>query len=45
MLAPPLARQGLPKKPSRKRRTRRPPRLSTRAVGSARMVKTAKVVM
>jgi hypothetical protein len=45
MVAPPFARQGLPKKPSRKRRKSSPPRLSTNAVGRVSMVKRAKVVM
>ena len=45
ILAPPFARHGLPKNPSKKRRKKRPPRLSIRAVGRARMVKRAKVTM
>jgi hypothetical protein len=45
MLAPPLARHGLPKKPSKKRKTRRPPRLSTREVGTANMTKMPNVEM
>src|SRR6266498_3793482 len=43
MVAPPFARQGLPKNPWRNRRTRSPPRLSTRAVGTARITYMANV--
>tara|TARA_R110002003_G_scaffold46_2_gene3715 strand:- start:2583 stop:2735 length:153 start_codon:yes stop_codon:yes gene_type:complete len=37
ILAPPLARHGDPNKPRRKRRTIKPPKLSTSAVGTARI--------
>jgi hypothetical protein len=43
MVAPPLARQGEPKKPWRKRRKMMAPRLSTTAVGAAMATKTANV--
>ena len=43
--APPVARQGEPKKPCRKRRTIRPAKLSTTALGMMRMTKRAKVIM
>ena len=43
IVAPPLARQGLPKNPWRKRRTRRPAKLLTRAVGMDMMTKRVKV--
>lgn len=44
-VAPPFARHGLPKKPSRKRSVNRPPKLSTKAVGIVRMMKIAKLLM
>ena len=40
--APPVARQGDPKNPWRKRRTRRPAKLSTSAVGTHRITKMPK---
>ena len=43
IVAPELARQGEPKKPCRKRRTSKPAKLSTRAVGSDRMTKMKNV--
>ena len=45
IVAPPLARQGEPKKPWRKRRTRRPAKFLTRAVGMERMTKMRKVIV
>lgn len=42
--APPLARQGLPKNPCRKRSTRRPAKFLTRAVGMERMTKMSIVM-
>ena len=43
MVAPPVARQGLPRKPWMKRRTRRPAKDLARAVGIERMKKREKV--
>ena len=43
MVAPELARHGEPKKPCRNRRTSRPAKLSTSAVGSDRMTKMKNV--
>jgi len=44
-VAPPVARHGEPKKPWRKRRTIRPAKLSTRAVGTRRITKMAYEIM
>lgn len=44
-LAPPVARQGEPKKPRRNRRTSKPAKFSTRAAGTQRMTKMAMVIM
>jgi hypothetical protein len=43
ILAPPVARAGLPKKPARKRSTRRPPRFDARAVGICKIAKVKSV--
>ena len=45
ILAPPVARHGLPKKPCRKRNTKSPATLFTRAVGMQRITKIPKVAM
>lgn len=45
MVAGPVARHGDPKKPCRNRRNKRPPRLSTSAVGTDRMTNRANVTM
>ena len=44
MVAPPFARHGLPKNPCNNRRTSRPLKLWTRAVGTERTTKTMKVI-
>ena len=45
MEAPPVARQGLPKKPCKNRSTSRPPILFTSAAGTQRITKSAMVTI
>jgi hypothetical protein len=43
IVAPPVAKHGLPKKPCKNRRNDKPPKLLTKTVGTDRITKSAKV--